>query len=202
MVRIPVLAAILGLSVFRIANAMEVPLETEMQLLQLSSHAGRPVCIHHCLATENDAHLAASRRFLRIALKVKREVSWRVYRLADATYAYSYPSVGEQGATQSRMPPLFPEYEYVSAGHIHWDGVWRFSPQDWNWVAKNNRTLFLATDEGVLRKAIPRMARRVARSGGLATRDAVSFAGQRVARIATPAVEMPAGASTSTAYRP
>lgn len=160
------------------------PVRNEAWLLTVAQHAGHPVCETGCSSSEVEAHVAAGRIFLCAALESRREVSWRIYQLADGTYTFSWPSVGERGARQSRMPPLQERLRYVSAGHIHWDNLKRFSAQDWLWVTGNNRRLILITRDGVVREATPKGAWRRTRPGNFARSAPFRFNGRRIARFA------------------
>lgn len=164
-------------------HAAALEILNEAHLLDLKTLAGQPVCSRDCLETEQNAHYSAAASYLNIALETRREVNWLVYRVADGTYTYSYPTVSERSATFSFMPPIAAGVTYLSAGHIHWDNVLNFSPLDWQWVMGNQRDLYLASRDGVLRVLTPLLTRR-SRNGQLATpSQAVNLNGRRLKEL-------------------
>ena len=67
--------------------------------------------------TEDDAHLAASQRYLDSSLKTQREVSWRVYK-RDNLFFYTYPQLGEHKSKFVSLPKKLQleGTEFISAG--------------------------------------------------------------------------------------
>jgi len=162
------------------------PVATEAELLALSRFAGRPACSRNCSRSEKDAHHSIAAKLLDIAVKTRREVNWRVYYLADGTYAHSFPMVSDAGATFSRMAPIATS-GYSSSGHIHWDDMSDFSALDWTWVARNKRDLYLASRDGSLRILTPSIVRRTS-GGKIVLRNPLILHGHKIGKLHIPEV--------------
>ncbi len=116
--------------------------------------------------TEDDAHLAASQRYLDSSLKTQREVSWRVYK-RDNLFFFTYPQLGEHKSKFVSLPKKLQieGTEFISAGHTHYDNNYNFSGQDWRLVTQEKRRghgikLYLANARGELKSLCPKMARK------------------------------------------
>ena len=116
--------------------------------------------------TEDQAHLAASERYLDASVLTKREVAWRVYK-KDNQFFFTYPVVGKEGSKFVGLPKKDTSngYEFVSAGHTHFDGNYHFSGQDWRLVTQEKKSgngikLYLANAKGNVKSLTPKMARK------------------------------------------
>ena len=129
--------------------------------------AGQLFCQSKCsTTTEDDAHMAAAERYLGASLAAVREVTWRVYKLKDGTYSFTYPNLGDLGDAFAKLPPIDYSLDFVSAGHTHWDRNNKFSRQDWHLITQKQRRghgikLYLASKNGQLQYSTPRMARKL-----------------------------------------
>lgn len=158
------------------------PIATDAQLVALGKYAGEPACRIDCNRSEMEAHLSIATRLLDLAIGNRREVNWRVYRVADGTYAYSFPKIGKPGSRVNSMAPVLAD-RYTSAGHIHWDDTVTFSPLDVIWVTGNKRSLFLAARDRKLRVLTPSLARRYSSGRKAGLRYMLKLGGEKVGEL-------------------
>ncbi len=116
--------------------------------------------------TEDEAHLAASERYLDSSVSTRREVAWRVYQ-KEGKYYFTYPNVGKENSKFVGLPKRLTdgEYQFISAGHTHFDGNYHFSGQDWRLVTQEQRKghgikLYLANAKGDVKTLTPKAARK------------------------------------------
>lgn len=138
--------------------------------------------------TEDQAHLAASERYLDASVLTKREVAWRVYK-KDDQFFFTYPVVGKEGSKFVGLPKKATSegYDFVSAGHTHFDGNYHFSGQDWRLVTQEKKRghgikLYLANAKGNVKKLTPKMARK-RWSKNIQSMMAKSWSGRSIASI-------------------
>lgn len=151
-----------------------------------SKHAGELFCKSGCEVTEDAAHAAAGNRYLGASLETNREAGWRVYKLADNTFSFTYPNIGVIEGPNVALPPFQVGFRQMSGGHTHWDSNFLFSPQDWKVITQSRKSgygikLYLASGDGRLQSSTPDQARRFSVVRGVQYLPPyVNFAGKRV----------------------